>query len=168
MSHHHHHTHGEACTCGHDHHEHEHHHHDEHCSCGHDHHEHKHHHHDEHCSCGHDHHEHEHHHEAPKQTVYPQKIFLLDGLGCANCAAKMEARINALEEVEYASITYATKQLRISASVNVLQLMPQINEIVHIMESIPPLFNRLSAVALPVSATYPYCNALRTSAKLAP
>ena len=134
MSHHHHHTHGEACTCGHDHHEHEHHHHDEHCSCGHDHHEHKHHHHDEHCSCGHDHHEHEHHHEAPKQTVYPQKIFLLDGLGCANCAAKMEARINALEEVEYASITYATKQLRISASLNVLQLMPKINEIVHSLE----------------------------------
>ena len=134
MSHHHHHTHGEVCSCDHDHHEHEHHHHDEQCSCGHNHHEHEHHHHDEACSCGHDHHEHEHHHEAPKQTVYPQKIFLLDGLGCANCAAKMEARINALEEVEYASITYATKQLRISASVNVLQLMPKINEIVHSLE----------------------------------
>ena len=148
--HHHHHTHSEVCTCGHDHHAHDHHHedtcscghdhhahdhhHEEACSCGHDHHAHDHHHEDA-CSCGHDHHAHDHHHEeAPKQTVYPQKIFLLEGLGCANCAAKMEARINALEEVEYASITYTTKQLRISASVNVLQLMPQINEIVHSLE----------------------------------
>ena len=121
MEHNHHsHTHGDGCTCGHDH-EHEHHH--------------SHHHHDDHCDCGHD-HEHEHTHQpvAPTKTVHPQKIFLLENLGCANCAMKMEARINALEEVEYASITYATKQLRISASVNVLQLMPKINEIVQSIE----------------------------------
>ena len=113
--HHHSHTHSEGCTCGHDH-EHTHHHHDDHCDCG----------------CGHD---HAHHHPAaPVKTVYPQKIFLLENLGCANCAMKMEARINALEEVEQATITYATKQLRIYASVNVLQLMPKINEIVHNLE----------------------------------
>lgn len=43
------------------------------------------------------------------------KTYLLENLGCANCAAKMEARINALEGVAQATITYATKQLRVIA-----------------------------------------------------
>lgn len=44
------------------------------------------------------------------------KIYLLENLGCANCAAKMEARINALPGVTQATITYATKQLRLVAA----------------------------------------------------
>ena len=159
MSHHDHHSHTEHdhCECGHDHaHEHEHHHHDEHCDCGHDHshehhhhdehcdcgqdhgHEHAHHHHDEHCGCGHDHdHAHEHHHHAEQEapvTANPQEIFLLENLGCANCAMKMEAKISAMEQVEYASITYATKQLRIAASVDIRQLLPEITAIVQSIE----------------------------------
>ena len=116
--------------------------------------------HDEHCGCGQDHHGlermprkpqhlHDHHHhphescgcspalgtaveEAPK-TALPQKIYILENLGCANCAAKMEAKINALEGVEYASITYATKQLRIAAE-NVPALLSQITGIVQSIE----------------------------------
>lgn len=41
--------------------------------------------------------------------------FRLDQLGCANCASKMERRIQALPGVAEATITFATKQLRISA-----------------------------------------------------
>lgn len=37
--------------------------------------------------------------------------FYLDGLGCANCAAKMEKRINELEEVNFASIDFVNKKL---------------------------------------------------------
>ena len=45
----------------------------------------------------------------------PRKIYILENLDCANCAAKIEAKFNALPEVENATITFATKQLRIRA-----------------------------------------------------
>jgi len=100
-------------------------------------HEHDHHHtHEDTCSCGHD-HAHEHHHEPPAAvpvTENIQKIYILENLGCPNCAAKMEAKINALERVEFASITYATKQLRIAAVCDMHQLLPQITEIVQSIE----------------------------------
>lgn len=43
------------------------------------------------------------------------KIYLLENLGCAHCAAKMEEKINALSGVSEATITFATKQLRVTA-----------------------------------------------------
>jgi len=45
-----------------------------------------------------------------------QKTYILENLGCANCAAKMERKIQELSEVGSASITFATKQLRIEAA----------------------------------------------------
>lgn len=69
--------------------------HDDHCGCGHDHH------HDQ-CGCGHDHHEHDHdHHDHAEQhqshdhdfdniSEDKQKIYIIEGLDCANCAAKIE------------------------------------------------------------------------------
>ncbi|HBJ18319.1 MAG TPA: hypothetical protein DDY70_01030, partial [Clostridiales bacterium] len=120
------------CCCGHDHEEHEHHHHhdddDDDCCCGHDHegHEHLHHDHDEHehhhhhdgdCCCGHD---HDHHHEEVKEappctSKAPMRIYIVENLDCANCAAKIERKIQSLPGVEYASLTFATKQLRVAA-----------------------------------------------------
>ncbi|MBR3787766.1 MAG: heavy metal translocating P-type ATPase [Firmicutes bacterium] len=44
-----------------------------------------------------------------------QKTYILENLGCANCAAKMERKIQDLPEIGSASITFATKQLRIEA-----------------------------------------------------
>ncbi len=44
-----------------------------------------------------------------------KKVYILEGLDCANCAAKVEAKIRQMPEVEYASVAYATKQLRVSA-----------------------------------------------------
>lgn len=122
-------------------HEHEHHHeHGEHCSCGH---EHEHEHHHEH---GHKHH-HEHENSAPApepETKSAKRTYLIENLDCANCAAKMEKRINELPEVEFASITYATKQLRIAAE-NPDALLPRILEICTSIESevtITPLKTR--------------------------
>jgi Cd2+/Zn2+-exporting ATPase len=40
-----------------------------------------------------------------------KKEFILEGLGCANCAMKMETKINELQEVESASVNFATKML---------------------------------------------------------
>lgn len=45
-----------------------------------------------------------------------QKIYILENLGCANCAAKMERKIQELPKVDSVSITFATKQLRITAA----------------------------------------------------
>ena len=43
------------------------------------------------------------------------KIYILENLGCAHCAAKMEEKISEISGISEASITYATKQLRITA-----------------------------------------------------
>ncbi len=135
---HHHHEHDDSCGCGHEH-EHAHHEHGNSCNCGHEHHE-----HDDSCGCGHDHEHHHHIEEHPADcdcdichphedycdicgeslsnctcnmpdATNKKRVFILENLGCANCAAKMESKIKALPEVDYATITFATKQLRISA-----------------------------------------------------
>ena len=118
----HHHDHEEGCGCGH-HHDHE-----EGCGCGH------HHDHEEGCGCGH-HHDHEEtcgcdHPGEPGESA----VFLLENLGCANCAAKMEARIRQLPGVKAATITFATKQLRVTAE-HPEKLLPQIREICTAIES---------------------------------
>ena len=127
---HYHHDDGCGCECGHDHehdhdeHDHHHHHDDDDCGCecGHDHHHHHdehehHHHHDDDCGCGHDHEheEHDHSHDFDNISKADQRVYIIEGLDCANCAAKMERRIQALPEVKAASIIFATKQLRVAA-----------------------------------------------------
>lgn len=114
---HHEHSHGESCSCGHDHghehnhegHEHHEHSHGESCSCGHDHgHEHSH--------EGHEHHEHSHeHHQEESGAQGTSRVYILEGLDCANCAAKTETKIRSLPEIEHASLIFANKQLRVSA-----------------------------------------------------
>ena len=113
--------------CGHDH-PHQHHH--EACGCGHEHgHDHE--------ACGHE-HDHSHHsHEEVHHTGrefdgvsagVEQKVYILEGLGCANCAAKMERQIRELPGVEMATITFATKQLRVAAN-HQEELLPRFREI---------------------------------------
>ena len=43
------------------------------------------------------------------------KIYILENLGCAHCAAKMEEKIGELSGISEATITFATKQLRVTA-----------------------------------------------------
>ena len=43
------------------------------------------------------------------------KIYMLENLGCAHCAAKMEEKIGEISGVLEATITFATKQLRVTA-----------------------------------------------------
>ena len=44
------------------------------------------------------------------------KIYIIDNLDCANCAAKIEKKFNDHPQVESATITFATKQLRLQAA----------------------------------------------------
>ena len=43
------------------------------------------------------------------------KIYILENLGCAHCAAKMEEKISEISGISEVSITYTTKQLRVTA-----------------------------------------------------
>lgn len=44
-----------------------------------------------------------------------KKTYILEDLGCANCAAKMESAINGLENVNKATVTFMTRKLVIEA-----------------------------------------------------
>ena len=152
------------CGCGHHHHhdedeehEHHHHHHDDDddcdCGCGHHHHhdedevhEHHHHHHDDDddcdCGCGHHHHHdedeahehHHHHHEHSAGAHSVKRVYTLQNVGCAHCAAKIEQRISELEGVEDCVLVFETKQLRVTGE-NPDALLPEIREICSSIES---------------------------------
>ncbi len=133
------HDHGhEDCGCGHEHdhghedcgcgHEHDHGHED--CGCGHEH-DHGH----EDCGCGHEHHGAGQSHEVKQMPKGVEKrTYILDNLGCANCAAKMERQIQELPGVEMAVITYATKQLVVAAN-HQEKLLPEFQRICASIES---------------------------------
>ena len=110
------HKHDDSCCCGH-----EHEHHDS-CCCGHEH-EHEH------------HQEHEHHDSCSKIDNNTKKaVFILENLGCANCASRMEKKIQELPDVHSATITFATRQLRLSAE-DPQKLLPEIQNICSSIES---------------------------------
>ena len=62
-----------------------------------------------------------------------KKIYIMENLGCANCAAKMEGKFNAHPGVEEAVITFSTKQLRLTAE-NPDSLIPQLQELARTVE----------------------------------
>ena len=136
---HHHHDHDgccddddDDCCCGHDHHhdhkhehEHHHHHHDHDGCCDDD---------DDDCCGGHHHHEPVEHVAAKHIDGATMQVFLVDNLGCAHCASKMEAQIAQLPQVASCTLTYATRQLRVEA-VEPLSLLPEIQRICTSIES---------------------------------
>ena len=121
--------------------------HEEHCGCGcesqHEGHEHHHHQH---------HHDHEYHHHHDKdhcdcgccddddddegtiaaatkrQGNGKATVFIVEKLGCAHCAGKMEEQISHLPGVEAVNLTFATKQLRVWSD-DAKALLPQIQDI---------------------------------------
>lgn len=66
-----------------------------------------------------------------------KKEFILEGLGCANCAAKMEQKINQLDEVNSANVNFLTKtlMLEIKESSKVEELIVAVTNIVTSIES---------------------------------
>lgn len=82
-----------------------------------------------------------------------KKVYILKNLGCANCAAKMEAKIKELPGVEYASITFATNQLRLSARDHA-SLLPRIQEICTSIESQVEVVPRFKMPGSFITKTY--------------
>ena len=148
------HAHGDECGCGHDHEHEEHAHahaHGDACGCGHDHgHEHAHAHghhvpgHPADCNCEIC-HPHEEYCDVCGESLANctcrmpdadkiKRVYILQNLGCANCAAKMEYKIKELPGVTYANVSFATKQLRLSAADHEA-LLPEIQKICTSIES---------------------------------
>ena len=167
--HHHHHEHGEECGCGHDHHDHDHHHHHDHgpakpqATRSHTHFQVDHHQvegHPEGCQCE----------QCNSYVEYcdvcgeslakcnchmpdedlEKKVYILEGIDCANCAAKIEAKIRQMPEVGFASVAFATKQLRVSAN-NQSELLPKMQAVVDSIEDgvtiVPRQRKKLSGIS---------------------
>ena len=64
----------------------------------------------------------------------PTNRYTFTGIDCANCAAKIEAKFNALPEVEEATITFATRQIRVTAA-DPDSLLPKLQAIARTVES---------------------------------
>ena len=62
-----------------------------------------------------------------------KKIYIMENLGCANCAAKMEAKFNAHPGVQEATITFSTRQLRLTAE-QPDDLIPELQELARTVE----------------------------------
>lgn len=61
------------------------------------------------------------------------KVYIMENLDCANCAAKIEQKIRQLPQVEDATITFATRQLRVTAP-DPDALLPQMLELARTVE----------------------------------
>lgn len=44
-----------------------------------------------------------------------KKVFVMDGVDCANCAAKMEEAVRGIDGVEYVSISFMAQRMTIEA-----------------------------------------------------
>lgn len=62
-----------------------------------------------------------------------QKVYTIENLDCANCAAKIESKLNAHPQVQEAVITFATRQLRVTAQ-NPDALIPELQAIARTVE----------------------------------
>ena len=122
---HHHHAHKDhECDCGHHHEEHE-------CGCEHSHE----HHHEEHehheCGCGHHHHAHKdhecgcEHHHVYKET----KKFIVEGLDCANCAAKLEHELQKIDGVQDLTVDFMGQKIVYSSILDELVVMHKLQEV---------------------------------------
>ena len=70
-----------------------------------------------------------------------KKVYIIDNLDCANCAAKIEQKLNACPGVEEATITFSTRQLRLTAE-DPDALIPRLQEIARTVESDAVIYPR--------------------------
>ena len=70
-----------------------------------------------------------------------KKVYIIENLDCANCAAKIEAKFNAHEKVQEATITFSTKQLRLTAE-DPDALIPELTKIARTVEGEVEIYPR--------------------------
>ncbi len=63
-----------------------------------------------------------------------KKVYLIENIDCANCAAKIESKFNAHPQVKEATITFATRQLRLTAE-DPDALIPELQTLARTIES---------------------------------
>jgi Cd2+/Zn2+-exporting ATPase len=65
-----------------------------------------------------------------------KKVLILEGLGCANCAAKIETEVSKLEDVKFASVDFVSKKLTLETNtgINISSLNETIEGIVKKIE----------------------------------
>ena len=63
-----------------------------------------------------------------------KKVYIIENLDCANCAAKIEQKFNDHPGVEEATITFATRQLRLTAE-DPDSLLPELSALARTVES---------------------------------
>ncbi|MFR2879418.1 MAG: heavy metal translocating P-type ATPase, partial [Anaerovoracaceae bacterium] len=51
-----------------------------------------------------------------KATEHNTVTYIIEGLDCANCAAKIERKIQAMPQIDEATLTFATKQLKVTST----------------------------------------------------
>jgi Cd2+/Zn2+-exporting ATPase len=73
-----------------------------------------------------------------------KREFILEGLDCANCASKIESRINKLSEVKNATVNFATKKLTIQFS-NINDAQTIIEKSKTIIKALEPDVSMVSA-----------------------
>ena len=73
-----------------------------------------------------------------------KKVYIIENLDCANCAAKIESKFNAHEKVHEATITFSTKQLRLTAE-DPDALIPELTKLARTVESEVEIYPRDSA-----------------------
>lgn len=67
-------------------------------------------------------------------VIIMKKSYMLDGLDCANCAAKMEKAINNLEEVKTATVNFMTAKLTIEADGDYDDLISKVEKVIRKIE----------------------------------
>lgn len=67
------------------------------------------------------------------ETKFIEKVYFIENLDCANCGAKIEAKLNKLADIHFAQLTFATKKLKIVAK-NPDELLPKIQQIASSIE----------------------------------
>lgn len=74
-----------------------------------------------------------------------RKVYIIENLDCANCAAKIEGKINAHPQVQEATITFATRQLRLLAE-DPDALIPELTAIARTVEPDAEILSREGTV----------------------
>ena len=77
------------------------------------------HHHEKHCDCGHEHHHHEH---TERPDLKQKHSFVIEGLDCANCAAKVERHLNHSDQLSDVQILFFNKTIKLNSSLSGEQL----------------------------------------------
>lgn len=65
-----------------------------------------------------------------------KKVFRLENLDCANCAAKMERGIQKISRVTYASVSFMTQKLTIEAEDTTFDQV--MDEVVRVCKKVEP------------------------------